>query len=299
MRTIAKYFITAALGIMTLAGCANGENEPDVTGRSDSPSFTATISGLQSRAFDRQWESGDVIGISGANRSNVGYHTEDGLGSFKVKNTGEQIYFPDDNEAAFTAYYPWNDLAAGVTAISADTRQQAGQKTFDFLYAKVENVTGAQPDVELQFYHMMSKLTLTFKKGNDGTDLSKITSYEITGLKLNGTFDTATGDCAVTGDPEPLTITPDGVESEKALPSLILFPQTVDKVMLKIHDSENQEFSCELKFKENKLASGNNYQFNITVNKTGLVLTNFGIEDWTTVKNGGDDEEDPVAGSSD
>lgn len=293
-----KYILLVAAAI-SLAACNNDDNYVD---EPVAAHISATIGqSTVSRASDESWDADDAIGITmsdskGDRYLNMKYTTSTVDGDF----SGSTMYFPNKSDKeTITAYYPWSELTDGVKTIDANTRDQADQKAFDFLYAKVENVTGAQPNVDLLFSHMMSKLTLIFKKGNDGTDLSKITSYEIAGLKFNGTFNIATGVCAANGDTETLTITPDGVVNGEALPSLILFPQTVDKVSLKITDSENQEFSCELKFTDNSLVSGNNYQFNITVKKTGLVLTKFGIEDWNPIKNGGENEEDPVAGSSD
>ena len=136
MKKASKYLFSAALTIFTLTGCADDPNQPVVTGSNACPDFSATIDGSQSRAFDRSWDRGDQIGISGCNRTNVCYLAAAGDGDFSVKTAGEQIYFQDDDVATFTAYYPWTNLAAGTVSVRADTKNQAGKKSFDFLWAQ-------------------------------------------------------------------------------------------------------------------------------------------------------------------
>ncbi len=103
MKSEMKPIITAALCLAVLAGCSSGENLPDVNAGKCSPDFTATIGGVQTRAFDRQWEAGDEIGISGGSYTNVCHLTKEGDGRFTVKTPGSEIYFQDEGEVTFTA----------------------------------------------------------------------------------------------------------------------------------------------------------------------------------------------------
>ena len=133
----AKTIFMATLAAAVLTACNNDENNVIDTGSSQA-TFTAAIDGqVNTRAFDQTWEAGDAIGISGTSGStvytNVQYVTTGGNGNFTAGIQGNEIYYQDDNSVTFTAYYPWNNLAAGVTTIAADTRAQASQKTFDFL----------------------------------------------------------------------------------------------------------------------------------------------------------------------
>lgn len=280
-----KYILLAAVAI-ALAACNNDDNyiEDPVAAH-----ISATIGqSAVSRASETSWAPGDEIGITMGDRYlNMRYKTESGNGIF----SGTAMYFLNKREpVTITAYYPFDGTeGSALSSIEADTKAagQTGQEQpkIDFLYAVKENVTGADPDVRLVFSHQMSQITLTFKNGNDGTDVRKIRSYEIDGLVLSGTFNPATGVCATDTDAPAATlgIDVDGVANGTPLPSLILFPQTVahDSVTLKITDSDNQEFSCKLNFKDDALVSGNNYQWTITVNKTGLVLDDEAeISDW-------------------
>lgn len=301
MRKASKYFITTTLGILTLTGCANRENEPEVAGRNDAPSFTATITS-QSRAHDEQWEAGDMIGISGANRSNVCYHTEDGLGSFNVKNKGEQIYFPDDNEAAFTAYYPWNDLAAGVTAISADTRQQAGQKSFDFLWTQAKGQKDA-PEVALTFAHKMARLVLTVKPGEAMSyDEIKETSLSLDGFRHTGSFDTAGGTATAGNTAEAWEFSEFATlnDADKTLTfSFIVFPQTHAKPLdflaaLELSDGKSLSLKAAVDFTNankakdgddarNEWVAGRQYNLSVTLNKSSISLNKCEITPWNIV----------------
>lgn len=247
--------------------------------------ISATIGeGLMSRASNISWGEGDNIGISMNGRYvNLKYTTVNGDGKFE----GTAMYFKNKvDPVTISAYYPYVGVEGESPAIietsTGEERQTSlEQPKFDFLYAEKENVTGAEPDVNLLFSHRMSKLTFKFVNGNDGTDVSKITSCLIGGLILEGSFNPANGVCAAdaTASATPLRLSPDEMGK---WPSPIIFPQAIqDKVTMKISDNQGQEYSCELKFDGNRLESGNNYMFTITVNKTSLNVKTYEINQWT------------------
>lgn len=139
-----KVLLLGTLAI-ALAACNNDENTTIDTGDGRAL-FSASI-GAQTRAFDTSWEGDDQIGITGTKTyTNVAYQTTNGDGNFTVSTPGKDIYYQDDNTVNFTAYYPWNDLGAGVTEISADTWGQSDQKNFDFLHATATG-SKAKPNV--------------------------------------------------------------------------------------------------------------------------------------------------------
>ena len=305
MRKTPKYFITAALAIMTLAGCGNENNEPEVTGRKDCPDFTATISGVQTRAFNQQWEQEDEIGISGANRTNVCYHTKGGDGIFTVETNGEQIYFKGEDEVTFTAYYPWDALAGGATTVNADTRRQASQKSFDFLWAHASGKKAA-PTVTFNFAHRMAKVVLTIKPGKGMSyDEIKAARLSLKGFRHTGTFNVADGSTAVKNDNEgDWTFTEgdaykapavfDDAQST-ATYSLIFFPQTLQEPMAFLAElPENNNFKAEIDFTKansekdgasakNEWVAGRQYNLSVTLNRTSITLGECVINPWTVV----------------
>ena len=280
-----KKYILLAVAAFSLAACNSEDNYID---EQIAARFTATIGAdAPSRASETDWAPGDNIGITMNGRYlNFKYTTAGTDGVF----SGPLMYFRNkQDKEAFTAYYPYTGSEGTAPEIitastGSDNQTPEAQAKFDFLYASLEDITGAAPNVNLTFSHKMSKLTFVFKNGNDGTDVSKITTCEISGLVLEGSFNPVTGDCAASASAEasPLTFAP-AVEHEKTLPPLILFPQSVGKVTMKITDSEEQEYSCELRFSGDHLLSGNNYLYTIVVKKTGLSIEQYAITDWTDI----------------
>ncbi|MDE5773624.1 MAG: fimbrillin family protein [Muribaculaceae bacterium] len=277
-----KKYILLAIVVTLLTACSS-EDAP-VDGRI-AACFSGTIgTDVISRAVDESWNTGDSIGISMSGRyANIKYSTENADGIF----TGDPMYFRNKRDAvSISAYYPFtgtDGTSPGVIDVSTGIERQtpAEQPKFDFLYARLDNVTGSAPDINLAFKHQMCKLTLIFRNGNGGTDVSKINSYRIDGLVLDGSFNTATGECAAKNtSAAPIEMTP-AVAHNVRLPYLILFPQSVEKVTVRITDTEEQEYSCELNFPDNRLVSGNHYVYTIVVKKTSLNVEQSTITDWT------------------
>ncbi len=280
-----KKILLLAAATITLAACTNEDNIIDI----DEPvkiRINASIENSSpTRASDESWASGDIIGVTMVGRyNNLSYTTADGTGTFE----GEVMYFRNKRDAeTITAYYPYSGMAGTVPGtVDANTggtyQTPAEQAKFDFLFAKKENVSGSRPDVTLDFSHKMSKLTFIFNNGNGGTDVRKITSCSISGLALEGTFNTATGDCAAKSGTTASTLDLSlSVDPDRKLSPVILFPQTVERVIMKITDSEEQEYSCELKFPDNRLVSGNHYVYTIVVKKTALNVEQYTITNWT------------------
>lgn len=285
-----KVTLLAAVAILFTA-CNNEDNYIDDPVAAQ---ISATISeSPAARASDSSWDEGDNIGITMNGRYlNFKYTTEDGDGKF----VGRKMYFKNkQTPESLTAYYPYSgsedETPAVIEATTGAERQTPGeQKQFDFLYAVKENVSGSEPNVNFLFSHMMSKLTFVLKNGNDGTDVSKITSCELNGLIMEGTFNPVTGACAATATTPaaPLNMTPT-MENGNAVLSMILFPQTpAGEVTMKIADSEQQGYRCTLKFDGDRLQGGDHYVYTIIVKKTELVVEEYTIVPWTERKLGSD-----------
>ena len=277
-----KNYILLAVAALSLTACNSEDKYIDDPVAAQ---ISATIGEeVSTRARETNWVEGDEIGVTMGNiYANIKYTTENADGNF----TGLSMYFRNkQDKLTVSAYYPFTGTegtAPGIieTSTGVDRQTKDEQPKFDFLYARVDDVSGSDPNVNLAFKHQMSKLTLVFKNGNDGTDVSKINSLRIEGLVLDGTFNTATGECAAKNtSAAPIELTPT-VENNVELPYLILFPQTVEKVTMKIRDNEEQEYSCELKFNDSRLVSGNHYVYTIVVKKTALVVEQYTITDWT------------------
>lgn len=315
MRKTTEHVIAAVLTLVTLAGCGSDDIGPDADVRKDSPDFTATIGSAQTRAFDSSWEAGDEIGISGGIRTNVCYLTKDGDGRFTVKTPGDEIYFQDDSEVTFTAYYPWNNLAGEASAINADTWAQAHQKEFDFLWAHASGKKEA-PDVAFTFAHRMAKVVLTIKPGNGvGYDEVKTAVLSLEGFRHKGTFNVADGSTVVdntgtamwefAGNENAHYNAPaifNDTEGTVTFP-LIFFPQEFDEPLPFFAElAGGQTLKAEIDFTaanrekdgadaKNEWVAGRQYNLTVTLHKTGITLDNCSIMPWEEVNGGNIDAE--------
>lgn len=282
-----KYYILAVAAI-ALAACNNDDNYID---EPVAAQITATIGrSVVSRVSDTSWADGDKIGITtGAGKYvNVLYqYNADEGGKF----TGNQIYFKNKREPEdFYAYYPYTGTEGAVPEEPIEASTDASNQTpenlpgIDFLYAEVKGAVAADnPTVDFSFDHKMSRITFTFINGNNGANVSLMTSYKIEGLVMAGTFNPKSGVC-LASDAAPVDLKMDvsGVQSGVAVNSLILFPQSVaeKEVMLRVSDSEGGKYFCELSFENDRLEPGNHYQYTIIVNKTEMIVGKSSITPW-------------------
>lgn len=334
-----KYILIAAV-TLALTACDNNGDNPDPS--SGALQITASIGkSLPSRVSDDEWSAGDEIGISSTFMKedgtsvpgsiiNVKYTytpTENGDGKF----TGKNLYYY--NSMTLTAYYPFTDeqgQAPGTDGIitastGADNQSAENQPKIDFLWDSKTSVgqqkdfSATNPNVNFTFAHKMSKLTFTFKSSEpiwddkdptlmicNGVDVRDMNSYGIEGLGIDGTFDTATGDCAIDETKrEGLTITcqmMDIMEEDKfkyvrEFSSLIVFPQMkptknensenenfilhIYTDELHLNDPEKfQHYKCTLTFSNGEIKPGYHYHFTITVTKTGLIVGEMTVERW-------------------
>lgn len=310
MRT--KMMAAAAVTIM-LAGCNSEEGLPAGESVQGVAHFSATIHAPGTRAYDQSWEANDEIGISGTSGdkayTNVCYLTEGGNGSFTPK--GEKIYFQDDNEVTFTAYYPWNDLQGGATTITADTWGQREQKKFDFLWAQAKG-SKESPDVAFTFAHKMAKVVLTVKCGDDVSyEEVKNAVLMLDGFKHGGSFNVTTGAAEATGAEsamwefannadEDVYNAPFKRDDEKHTVSysLIFFPQVFDSALpFTATLTGEQFFTANLDFKnanaekdkeqaKNEWVAGRQYNMGVVLNKTGIAVEGCTIAPWEEVPGG-------------
>lgn len=314
MRVRTIFMATLAAAVLT--ACNNDENNVIDTGSSKA-TFTAAIDGqVNTRAYDQVWEANDAIGISGTSGSttytNVQYVTTGGNGNFTVGTSGNEIYYQDDNAVTFTAYYPWKNLAAGVTTITADTRAQASQSDFDFLWSQ-QTGSKAIPNVQFLFAHKMAKLVLTIQKGNDVSyqEVQDVV-LSLKGFKNNGTFSVADGTATATGDnlTTDWTFAGNSTETGYNAPlskdataetvsyTLILFPQEfITALPITATLTGMQSFSATLDFTEanryakdenpkNEWVAGRQYNLSVTLHKTDITVNGCTIQGWDEAEGG-------------
>lgn len=305
-----KIFLLAAAALV-LTSCEN--NDDNTVPAGDYARITATIGeSVSSRANDTIWSPGDMIGISSTVGTVVGpyinlqYTTAAGNGEFK----GTPLYF--FKPMTLTAYYPFTGsegTASGIIEANtdADNQKPGKQQQIDFLWASLTNqdlkdFSASNPYVNFIFAHKMSKLTFAFKGSKEVVEngiviapevkVSDMVSYEIEGLVLDGTFDTATGICEIDNNAAPQNLSMEfrkgDVEEQKSLPSLIVFPQKQGNTNVKLHvytdELDNtdvkQHYVCTLTFGDGQLKPGNSYRYTVQISKVGLIIEKMTIVDW-------------------
>lgn len=285
-----RFFTLAALAL-ALAAC-NNDNE----NLNDGPVaavINAEISdAVSTRASGTAWAERDEIGISESRfgYANVLYRWENG----KFTPAGTIIFFQDDDPTTFSAYYPY-DADGGTLTATTDATAQQNQPAIDFLYATGATASTHNPEVnftdntaaggtDCSFHHCMSQITLTFEAGS-GVDFNTVkpTGYTLSGLVLEGSFDTTTGTAktdenAQTAD---LTMELDGVLTS----SVILFPQSTTSIELSVNYN-SQPYTATLTIPEGALKAGNNYTYTVTVRNKDLSIESAKITDWNPVTGG-------------
>ncbi len=310
-----KFNLLYAVALTALfAACDNDiKNEGLDFGEPVMMNVTAQISNVQTRASGTTWTAGDEIGVSGTTGAtaydNVHYSTTGDDNFTIVKEVGNSpIYFQSNEAATFTAYYPYSTD----TEITADTRAQANQSEFDFLYSEYTvNEPKKDPAAKFQFSHRMSQLVLNVKAGNDvNSDDIKTARCALSNHIYDGAFDrkdAAIGSTQATNwifannteneayNAPYSEIT--GTESNFHTYTLILFPQTVENGAVFSITIGGNTFNAQLKTKDAEdltLGVGLKYIYNITVNKTSLDISQATIQPWGEGNATGGDDVDAV-----
>lgn len=288
----ASKYLFLGMAALAFTACSNEEviNDGPVAAQ-----VSAGIEGVQTRAAGTSWDSNDEIGIScnggKTQYTNVHYtvsNTSDG--SF---TSSAPIYFQDLEEVTFSAYYPYTAEGGTISkTIAADDQKADAQKKIDYMFASGAKASKTNPNVKFTndgatdacFKHHMSQLSFTFKQGAD-TDLAAMTDFTISGLKMEGTFNTEDGTATATktAQAEDLKITETPSASDTYTRSLILFPQEVSDGKFNLTLTLGEEiYKTELSIPEDKtaLTAGNKYTYTITVNKTKIEVGQSTIEGW-------------------
>ena len=286
-----KQIFFYAAAAMLLTACSS---EEPASGDFEGPvavQVNADIEGVRTRA----------AGISTTSTGKTQYanmkYVTGGDGKFSYADgAAKGIFFQDTQEVTFSAYYPFTEsknITDGVIS-NVSTTNQTNQKQFDFLFASGAKAEYSAPQLsftgDAAFSHKMTRLVVNLKtdagSGFTAEDV-KSGTYAISGIKHSGTFNTATGEAAATGEASAdWAITAPAVDADGVRTySMILYPQADASLTLKA-TIDGQFYTCTL---TPELASGKSYSYTITVKKTGLAVINSTINDWT---DGGSDSGD-------
>lgn len=261
--------------------------------------ITATIRPMETKAGNTTWAAGDAIGvsaaISGKDYTNVQYRT-DGSGKFVVVNPASgadnTIYFQDEKEVNFTAYYPYEGAngtmpgSAGVISrtITGDDLKPEGLPGIDFLWATAKG-SSAATTVNFSFDHAMSRLVFAFEKGDGVVQLENI-QYSLNGLTPEGTFNTLTGVARVSSNPNPTVLGGDMAASGDMKAMLIAYPGQEGTLTLEV-TMAGKKYTASFQMAAEQgtntsipLKGGCSYTYNVKLSKQAITVEQATITPW-------------------
>ena len=259
---------------------------------------------------NNSWTAGDAIGVyvtsSGyTTGDNKKYVTTNGDGTFEAADNNNIIYFKDNKETTFSAYYPYNKFLTdgkmnwNIAEVVANQPCKA-----DVLFASGATASKASPtvnftDAEHRFKHCMSLVEFKIKPGQ-GVKYNnyKFDRFELKGIFTNGKFDTRTGSVETVRDRGSIWRDFDDVsfESEESF-AYIMLPQSLEsnkmdiEIYLLLNDSEVKYTTPITPSTNGQFEGGKKYTYNITVKNTGITIENANIVPWGNGDSGDLDAE--------
>lgn len=182
MKCNIKSLASVILLILGLPSCNDELNYPETVNTNEKVTMAFTFTHpSESRATETSFEQGDAVGlfVSEADRwlepSGNTLNNECLAFSTSGWTSGRKLYWDKGKYNAY-AYFPRLDNISSVTdlpfAVSTDQREGSGKEidgyeASDFLYASSLGIEASPNPVNLQFRHILSKLTVRLIKGED------------------------------------------------------------------------------------------------------------------------------------
>lgn len=294
-------FLYIAAAALLFAACANEED-----GIGNNGPVAATVqadisNNIKTRgtADNNSWTAGDAIGVYASSSGyttgdNKKYVTTNGDGTFEAADNNNIIYFKDNKETTFSAYYPYSEsLTDGKMDWNMAEVEENQPCMADVLFASGATASKASPivnftDIEHRFKHCMSLVEFKIKPGQ-GVKYNnyKFNRLELKGIFRSGKFDTRTGSVETAGDRGSISRNFDDVsfESEKSF-AYIMLPQSLEsnkmdiEIYLLLNDSEVKYTTHITPSTNGQFEGGKKYTYNITVKNTGITIEDANIFPW-------------------
>ena len=304
-------FLYIAAAALLFAACANEED-----GIGNNGPVAATVqadisNNIKTRgtADNNSWTAGDAIGVNVTSTGNTTgdnkkYVTTNGDGTFEAADNNNIIYFKDNKETTFSAYYPYNKFLTdgkmnwNIAEVEANQPCKA-----DVLFASGATASKASPtvkftDAEHCFKHCMSLVKFIIKPGM-GIDQSEniLRGLHLNGIYKTGKFDTKTGaiESAQYRTSYPYNFST-SFDKESSV-EMIMLPQKLENDMMEIEvdlgvgDELNTYKATLMPATDYQFKGGYKYTYVVTVNNTSITIAEADIEPWQTTDQGNLDAE--------
>lgn len=277
-----KNMIFAAIAALALTACSNddeikvgGDNAILLTS-SLNVAETRAATDIQTSAFD----AGETVDVyitennGGNNPTTYPQPIEYSTAAGGALTVGTQYYYPTSgNGVNIYALYPATAATGKLFTIKEDQSADDNYKASDLMYGKpASNPVSPSANAEnIQFSHLLSKVTINLKPGVNVTSLDGA-EVKLLGVKpstmltadINGYSITA-----ASGDATPITVmtATETVTSGSA----IIVPQTLPEMFLQV-TLGGATLTGKLDSGAPELTPGNEYTYDITVNMRGGAL---------------------------
>ncbi len=288
-----KKIIFSALALLTLASCTKESVETTDIWNGE----LRITSGIETRAIDQTWDSGDVIGVymteTGSTsdyigKANTPYSTTSTSteADFSVVSTTdapfEQLYYPQSGNIDIMAYYPYDgDNTVGAYAIDVTT--QTPSKAIDLMIATATDVEKSKNAIPLTFEHKLSKMVVTLTPAeNSGLTIDDLKNMTVV---LSGTKAKARYDLNATESPinfgtnvaSTITLPTAVVGSTSAVITSIVIPQSATPTFT-FTLGGTDKYSVTASSME--FVEGSEHNYSIEITKTAAIIKGSKINAW-------------------
>ena len=294
-------FLYIAAAALLFAACANEEDGIGNNGPVAATVKADIANNIKTRgtADNNSWTAGDAIGVHVTSTGyttgdNKKYVTTNGDGTFEAADNNNTIYFKNNEETTFSAYYPYSEsLKNGKMDWNMDEVKANQPCKADVLFASGATASKASPtvnftDADHNFKHCMSLVEFKIKPGQ-GVKYNnyRFNRLELKGIFRSGQFDTRTGAVITIGDRGSIRRDFDDVyfENEESF-AYIMLPQSLESnkmdidIYLLLYDSEVKYTTPITPSTNGQFEGGKKYTYNITVKNTGITIEKANIVPW-------------------
>lgn len=277
-----KNMIFAAIAALALTACSNdddikvgGDNAILLTS-SLNVAETRAATDIQTSAFD----AGETVDVyitehnGGNNPTTYPQPIEYSTAAGGALTVGTQYYYPTSgNGVNIYALYPATAATGELFTIKEDQSTDANYKASDLMYGKpaTNPVSPSANAVDIQFSHLLSKVTINLKPGANVTSLNGA-EVKLLGVQPSTTLTASKDGCSIgTASGDATSITVMTATETVTSGSAIIVPQTLPEMFLQV-TLDGATLTGKLASGAPVLTAGNEYTYDITVNVRGGAL---------------------------
>ena len=297
-------FLYIAAAALLFAACANEEDGIGNNGPVAATVQADIVKNVTRATTDDTWSNNDAIGVyvtstGNTTGDNKKYVTTNGDGTFEAADNNNIIYFKDNKETTFSAYYPYSKFLTdgkmnwNIAEVEANQPCKA-----DVLFASGATASKASPtvnftDAEHRFKHCMSLVEFKIKPGFGIDQAENI----LLGIRLNdiyktGKFNTKTGAIEPGQYRTSFPYTFNTSFDKESSVEVIMLPQSLENDMMEIEvdlqvgDEYNTYKTTLIPTTDYQFKGGYKYTYVITVNNTKITVAEADIQEWETAPQG-------------